>query len=216
MRTRGPNPFPWASAVTTLPNQPPVAVPWAQAIKWYHRVRTWAVSAHVVDNTGTDVCKFTGSIVYWNRQNNTDLPGTFTVPTDEQELAIGWQIDAFLADPSATNFSVSLFVNSPATTLGANGIQYSDPASDTFPFLDLSVSGGATDNIGGSGVVVTIDGIVVPFTDSAGLNLWTGFITMDPDTFWENRKSDGSAPVWTAAGVQLLDPHQTDELPSSS
>ncbi len=200
--------FPWASSNTQLERYKPVGVTKQKAGYWYNGVAIWNLDVFMQDSGGGILIDVSAT-VFWNRRNSRS--------NRDQELQLGWQIDGYIVDvgPSG-NMVINLF----ADVLGeearsGQGISYGGLDVMAYPFFFMNNAFGFTDDVSASAVVCTIDGETVRWNDLGRGD--TGHITMTPDTYWENKRADNTAPVHNAASGALLIPaHQTDELFSNT
>lgn len=205
--------FPWPSKPSSNPDVlQPVDVPYLVANRWVFRNKTWLLTVNVTEDDGVHTISYSFSVeIGWNYSNTYDPIVTILpspgFPLHEAFLPLGWQIADYLIGGVA---SVGLFQANFANVLAGAGIEYSAPDLPTKPYLSIAVGAGNTNRNGTSAAGCYVDGIRVPWGEPVGITM-TGLITLDPYTFWEYRRSDGTNPMYDAAGVAIL-PRQTDEL----
>lgn len=209
MRNRSICPPYFSDAVASLDDK--ITVPWATMSKWIFSVATWTLDISISD-AGGDV--HVGSYgVSWNQQNNRTNGNPAGGPGHEAHLATGWQIEQDLFPTSGVANGLLYFFNGLLAGGGSfgTGCRFIDPTKDVDVFFSVIVGAGKTTESGGSGVTVDIDGFPSAF-DDFGFG-YSGFISMQPSSFWEYRKSDGTNPMYNASTGAALISRQTDELP---
>lgn len=211
--------LPWASEGARDPSFIPLQLKRDRAMGWYWKVRFWQAVCNIQQG-GSDVD--VGSVLFsFNQTNNHQTSPLNITPTTENQLPFGWQME-FDAEPLSIAGSLSfLFFNGRLGTSGFGGAQYEldDIESDIAPFIVISGSIGSTEATGDPeepNVTVTLDGEQITYyaDPSAGIS---GTIAIDPFEWWPYELTAGGGAIYDISdGHELMDPRQTDELPSTT
>lgn len=166
----------------------------AQLTEFYYRVRQMEMEIFTSDGDAAT------TII------NLQYIGPLGPPATEQE------IELYTRTHSSGNGSGTL-----SYTVNCNVVPWYNSGDELYYILVeglFQTDGGgfaSTDPATGplSPMVFTFNGINVPLYGACD-----GTVDIVYSLWWEYRKSDGTNPIWDAAtGAQLLDPHQTDQLP---